>query len=281
MPAAANIQLLGPGTLTLDSTDCGYVSAAKLNLTFTEVIATTAAYGDTPMAKWRIAEKAQLVVVFDEVGFQNYAKAIQGATRSTSGSDEDLTIGTFGGVRMTPMEGLWTPRASAIATTHALKMWKLVPAGERALDMGIEKQQGLEVTFDLLIDESKTEGEKLFRFGNVSVSADTSAPTISSSSPADGATGVSTTAAKTITFSEALNPSTVNTGTVLVVASTETSTSVPIAGTVTLDSTGLIVSFTPTSALAGTTEYELITTPGIKNASNIAFAGDKRSFTTV
>lgn len=272
--------VLGPGTLTLDGTDVGYISAPKLKLSFTEVESTTAAYGDTPIDTFRIAEKAELTVLFDEIGFQNYQKAIQGATRNTSGSDEDISLGSFAGTRMTAMELLYTPRNSAISATHAMKMWRVVPVSDREVSFDIDKTQKLEVTFRALIDESKTDGEKLLRFGNVSVSADTTAPTISSSSPTDGATGVSTTAAKTITFSEQLNPSTVNTGTVLIVASTETSTSTPIACTVSLDSTGLIVSITPNSALASTTEYELITTPGIKNASNIAFAGDKRSFTT-
>jgi len=280
MADRTKIHLLGPGTVTLDGTDVGYVSAPKLSLTFTEVEALTAAYGDTPLDIFRIAEKAEFTVTFDEIGFQNYQKAIQGATRSTSGSDEDITIGTFAGIRMTAMELLYTPRSSAISTTHALKIWRVVPVSDRVIDMGIEKPQHLEVTFRALIDESKTDGEKLLRFGNVSVSADTTAPTISSSSPTDGATGVSVSAAKTITFSEQLNPSTVNTGTVLIVAATETSTSTPIACTVSLDSTGLIVSITPSSSLGASTEYELITTPGIKNASNIAFAGDKRSFTT-
>lgn len=269
------IHLLGPGTLTLDGTDVGYVSEASLALTFTEVEALVAAYGDTPVDTFRIAEKAQFKVIFNEIGFQNYQKAIQGATRNTSGSNEDISLGAYAGVRQTSMELVWTPIASEISTTHALKIWRVVPTGDRTIDFGIESPQGLEATFKAQIDASKTDGEKLLRFGNVSVSADTSAPTISS---VNLDTGVAT--AKTVTFNEALNPSTVNSNTVVVMLATDSGTQTPVAGTVSLNAAGTVVTYTPSSSLSSATAYNIILTPGIKNASNIAFGGEKRSFTT-
>lgn len=282
MGTAAKIQLLGPGLLTLGGVDCGYISGPKLNLDADQVESLTAAWGKTPLDIFQIGTRAELVVVFDEIGMANYAAAMAGATRSTSGSDEVLTFGSYAGVRMTPVELVYTPRASAIATLFGLKAWRVVPVGQRMIDMGIEKTQGMEVTFRFLIDESKTNGENLFRWGVTSVSADTTAPTISSASPSSTAhdTGVSATAAKTITFNEQLNGQTVNVGTVMMVVASEAATVAAVPCTVSLDSTGLIVSITPVSALAATTKYEIIVTPGLKNASNIAYAGIKYDFTT-
>ncbi len=95
--------------------------------------------------------------------------------------------------------------------------------------------------------------------------ADTVAPTVSSTNPANGATGV---AIITASFSEAMDPSTIT-------ASTFTLTgpgSTPVAGTAAYSvSTGVAV-FTPTSALTPSTTYTATITTGAKDASANALA---------
>lgn len=78
--------------------------------------------------------------------------------------------------------------------------------------------------------------------------ADTIQPTVVSTSPADGATGVSAGGAISITFSEAVNP------TSLVFTLEQTNTAV-IPGTVTFDPTFTIVTFTPGIMLSSQTQY--------------------------
>ena len=78
--------------------------------------------------------------------------------------------------------------------------------------------------------------------------ADTIQPTVVSTSPADGATGVSAGGAISITFSEAVNPIS------LVFTLEQTNTAV-IPGTVTFDPTFTIVTFTPGIMLSSQTQY--------------------------
>ncbi len=276
MADRTKMYLLGPGTLALDSVDVGYVSQAKLSITSKLVEAKTSAYGDGVLDTFDVGAVVKLTVMFDELAFANYVKAITAATRNTSGSDENMSMGRFVGGRQTSMLLDFVPRSSAISTLLALKAWRVVPSGNRDLDLGIDKTQSLNVEFTFLIDESKTDNEKYFRFGNVSVSADTTAPTLSSIAPTDGQT-LAAPATIVLTFNEALNPATVNGGNITVYNYTDESL---VAGTLSLNAAGTVVTFTPTVTLSGSKVYITSVSPGLLNASNIAFGGDVYKFTT-
>ena len=277
MADRTNIHLLGPGTLTLGGVDVGYISAAKLSLPVKQVDAKVAAYGDAVLDKFDVGGTPKFSVVFNEASAAQYAKAISGADTNTSGSDIDMTMGKFAGVRATTYELLYVPLDSAIATAFSLKAWRAVPVASPEIDMGIEKPQELAAEFEFLIDESKADGEKQFRWGNVSVSADTTAPTLSSIVPASGAT-VSAPSTVVLTFSEALNPATVTTANIQLF---NTSTNAPVPGSLALSVGNTVVTFTPTSAPVATgSTFVTVVTSGLKDASNNAFAGDIYPFTT-
>lgn len=91
--------------------------------------------------------------------------------------------------------------------------------------------------------------------------ADTTPPTVQSSNPIDGATGVATSIAPLVTFSEALATSSVNSDTVFLLDAND----VYISGTISLSSDRKTVTFTPASSLAATTAYRLILTTGIRD----------------
>ena len=82
-------------------------------------------------------------------------------------------------------------------------------------------------------------------------------PTVVSVTPAAAATGICQNAIVTATFSKAMNPATINTGTF-----TLTTGGTAVLGTVTLDSTGLVATFTPTNPLALGTPYTATITTG-------------------
>jgi Ice-binding-like/Bacterial Ig-like domain len=83
-------------------------------------------------------------------------------------------------------------------------------------------------------------------------------PTVTAVTPPDGSTLVCpNTAIITATFSKAMNPATINTGTFTLAAGTT-----PVDGTVSLDSAGLIATFTPTGALAANTTFTATITTG-------------------
>ena len=105
---------------------------------------------------------------------------------------------------------------------------------------------------------------------------DTTAPTVTSTSPVAGATGVAVTANVTGTFSEAMDASTV---------ASSTFTLTPAAsGAVSLDSTGKTATLNPGADLAAGTVYTATIkggTSGVKDLAGNALASDKTwTFTT-
>lgn len=103
---------------------------------------------------------------------------------------------------------------------------------------------------------------------------DTLAPTVSSTNPANGATGV---AVITASFSEAMNASTITTATFTVSGPGAT----PVTGTVTYDAATAIATFTPTDVLALDTDYAATITTGAKDVAGNSLASNYVwSFTT-
>jgi len=94
-------------------------------------------------------------------------------------------------------------------------------------------------------------------------------PTVISVVPLGGAMGVCQGAVVTATFSKAMNPATITTGTFKLAAGT---TAVP--GTVSHDSTDMIFTFTPTSPLALNTPYTATITTGAQDQFGIGLAQD-------
>ena len=101
------------------------------------------------------------------------------------------------------------------------------------------------------------------------------APVVSSTDPANNATGVALNTKIAATFSEAMNPSTINATTVVVTSPGQ----VPIAGTVAY--VGTTATFTPASPLAPNTTYTLTVTVGATDVAGNSLAGNfVDSFTT-
>jgi hypothetical protein len=104
------------------------------------------------------------------------------------------------------------------------------------------------------------------------------APTVVSVTPTNGSTLLCPNVAIiTATFSKAMNPATINTATFTLADPTGAS----VAGTVSLDSTAMIATFTPTNALAVTTTYTATITTGAKDQFGNSLASNSVStFTT-
>jgi len=111
----------------------------------------------------------------------------------------------------------------------------------------------------------------------VATSGPLTTPIVVSVTPTNGATLLCPNVAIiTATFSKAMNPATINTATF-----TLTGPGGSVAGTVSLDSTGLIATFTPTNALAVTTTYTATITTGAADTFGIHLAANSVStFTT-
>ena len=109
---------------------------------------------------------------------------------------------------------------------------------------------------------------------------DTTPPTVGTQVPASGATGVSTLAAMTVTFSEAMDAATINTSTIEL----RTAASVLVPSVV--SSSGNVATITPSAELAGNALYTVLvkgggTDPRVKDLAGNALAANLSwSFTT-
>ncbi len=93
-------------------------------------------------------------------------------------------------------------------------------------------------------------------------------PTVTSTSPANGATNVSDRATVRVTFSQAMDAASITTDTFFVTGG------VGVIGTITYDATTNTATFTPSNTLANSTKYTATVTTGVKDASGINLASD-------
>jgi len=106
--------------------------------------------------------------------------------------------------------------------------------------------------------------------------ADTTAPTVTTTSPLANATGVDVKAALTATFSKPINPATVTGGTFTLVQGAS-----PVAGALTFGPGGTTATLTPGSTLAASSLYTVTLGTGVKDQSGNALAAPFTwSFTT-
>lgn len=98
---------------------------------------------------------------------------------------------------------------------------------------------------------------------------DITPPTVIATSPANGATGVSRAGTSTVTFSEPMDPNTINTSTFTMKV---TSTGAAIAGTVKYTAATRVAEFTPTSTLPNSTSITVTVTTGAKDLAGNALA---------
>lgn len=109
----------------------------------------------------------------------------------------------------------------------------------------------------------------------LSETPDVTAPTISSSSPADGATGVAISVSPTITFSEEIQ---FNAGDFTLVRVSNDSV---VAATVTINGAGTIVTINPDSDISAAEEHYIVVSKNVKDvAGNAIAAAQVINFTT-
>lgn len=95
---------------------------------------------------------------------------------------------------------------------------------------------------------------------------DTTPPTVSSTTPQNGAAGVSTSTALEIRFSEPMDAASISTSTILL----KDAANIPVSGNV--NSAGGVATFTPAANLAESMSYTTTVTAGVKDVSGNALA---------
>jgi Tol biopolymer transport system component len=134
------------------------------------------------------------------------------------------------------------------------------------------------LVFKLTVKDNKgAVGVDYVSISVVSVAVDTTAPTVNTTIPVNAASGVSINSGVSVTFSEALDASTINTS-----IFTLNGPSGLVAGTVTYNTTTNTAAFTPLAALAYNTTYTATITTGAKDLAGNPLASDYSwSFSTI
>jgi methionine-rich copper-binding protein CopC len=112
---------------------------------------------------------------------------------------------------------------------------------------------------------------------DVVMSTDVTPPTVTGTNPANNATGVSTTSAITIQFSEALSAASVNTTTVLL----RDSNGVQVGATVTYNPSTNSVILTPTAPLSSKKKYQVLVKGGASGVKDLSGNSLSQNFTSV
>lgn len=116
-------------------------------------------------------------------------------------------------------------------------------------------------------------------FGAANPAPDTTAPTITAFSPTNGSTGISGATSISVTFSEAMNTTTVTTANLYAVQGTDCN-GTALTGTITPSGGNTIFTFSP-GALTASTQYTICVKTGVQDAAGNALASlGSASFTT-
>ncbi|HZS70386.1 MAG TPA: DUF4082 domain-containing protein, partial [Candidatus Acidoferrum sp.] len=111
----------------------------------------------------------------------------------------------------------------------------------------------------------------------VTYAADTTRPTVTSTSPSNGASAVNQAASVAATFSEAMDPATINTSTIVL----RDPSNATVPATVSYTAASHTATLTPNSPLAASTTYTATITTGVKDLSGNTLAANYTwSFTT-
>lgn len=247
--------------------DLGSIAKVEFGYERDTYEATAANLGDAVVEQELGPTKCSLKLTLQEFTRANVARAL-GTTGDETGIAENPSntpvyfSGYFHGFKI---EGV----------PHLLHIVKGAIKPSALMGLGGSDQKELEVEVTVMADPDSAFGYKIYKF--IPDVADTTAPTISTISPAAGATNVAkaVTTPVVVTFSEAVRAEDVSDKTVQVFASTGAIKAGSLA------TVGAVVTFTPTTAWAATTAYTVVVVRGIRDVAGNALAATTVStFTT-
>ncbi|MHB0874569.1 MAG: Ig-like domain-containing domain [Anaerolineae bacterium] len=160
--------------------------------------------------------------------------------------------------------------------TRTIHIFKAKVTGSPEMAYKKEGKTVIPVEVTAVADLTQTDGQELLTITDAA--EDTTAPTVSSTSPVDTGTDVLVTANVEWTMSEDLDESTVNTDNVYVIKATDGTV---VAGAVSFSAATDKVTFNPTASLGASTAYIAVLTTAVKDlAGNKLAAASVVNFTT-
>jgi hypothetical protein len=184
--AAANVKNLGPGSLSVGGTDMGHVAGCVATIVETVHEFKVEAYGEAPVGASDGGKTLEMKVIVEEctkaallLSF-NEAKSSEQTSTST-GTDPVVTTATkvtFGntvGKAITSKVIRFVPDDPAKTPEFDLTIHKgFMATSPRALPYSPNESAKWELLFRAMIDDTRTDGDKLFCIGDTSIPTSTS-----------------------------------------------------------------------------------------------------------
>lgn len=276
---ATKVFKLGPASITVNGTNIGFTGPDGVRFMYEDHVtySTVADYGDTNFKAYFTGCALTVETQIAQTELDILSICASGATEITDGSDSAMGLGKKAGTEITGVPIVISP---VDTNMPSFTMYKGIP--EISMEAAYTGEDGTTyypLKFVAVVDSSKT-SDVLGRFGDTSINADVTAPTVSSVVPADEATSVAVSTNVIWTMSEELELATVTTKTVGVIKISDQSN---VAGAVTLVNNGAstTITFNPTSDLDASSDYIAYLTKGIEDlAGNNLAAFSSTEFQT-
>ncbi len=156
---------LGQCDITYNSVALGYTAGGVVVSIQNDVQETMIdEYGTAPVKSHHKGTRIEVKAILSEYAYNLLSKVINGAVLSVS--EDSMTIGDKGGRELTgALLKLHPTLVSGVLDD--VEIYKAVLIGESKLPFKLEEATTFEVTWLAIIDESKTNGNLLARFGIV------------------------------------------------------------------------------------------------------------------
>lgn len=157
---------LGVCTVNFKTNDLGHTRGGVTLVYSPDVYDSTVdKYGSTVAKKFLIGEKLQVKVPLAESTIDNFGIAIPAGTADAN----KVTIGRSAGYDLTAEAGelILHPTANAAGDlSDDVKLYKAISTAEVEVGFTNDGERIIEVTFDAIVDESKTDGDYLGVIGD-------------------------------------------------------------------------------------------------------------------
>ena len=239
-------------------------AGAKLSVKTSVIEAKVARFGDTPVAGWINGQIAEIDVTLTQTQYTILGQIIPGATINTSsGGLSNMTLGVAAGTKLSAFSLKMKPLLSGLSPLYDVTAVNVITVGAFEVTLSGKKEQVWKVKLAVLVNQNALNGANLLTIGDTTITQ-AAAVTVTSTTPANKATGVADNGTVVWAFSGNINSNSVSTTgnqpTVGVFEDPGQSSSITgnkVAGTAVVSGTGAstIITFTPTSSFGATVKY--------------------------
>ena len=165
---------IGVASVTYKGTNLGHTKGGVVvsyGPEYTDITADE--YGKTPVDKALAGEKVTIKVPLAEEAWSNFKVAMPAGRQATGVAGTNLEVGADAGKLLSEEAGILRLHPTARAAGDLTKDfvgYKAVATGSAELNFKVDEERVIEVTFELLIDETKVAGNRLFHIGIDSIS---------------------------------------------------------------------------------------------------------------